>query len=54
MMILKLCKYFLFVLSFYYGSAQVDDIFIDSLIKNEDVRFFKNLEYGDSKRNKHS
>ena len=52
MMILKLCKYFLFVLSFYYGSAQVDDIFIDSLIKNEDVRFFKNLEYGDSKRNK--
>ena len=51
-MILKLCKYFLFVLSFYYASAQVDDIFIDSLIKNEDVRFFKNLEYGDSKRNK--
>ena len=32
-MILKVCKYFLFVLSFYYASAQVDDIFIDSLIK---------------------
>ena len=40
-MILKMCKYFLFVLSFYYASAQVDDIFIDSLIKNKDVRFFQ-------------
>ena len=51
-MILKVCKYFLFVLSFCFASAQVNDIFIDSLIKNEDVRFIQNLEYGDSKRNK--
>ena len=50
--ILKVCKYFLFVLSFCFASAQVNDVSIDSLIKNEDVRFFQNLEYGDSKRNK--
>ncbi|MFL2592272.1 MAG: hypothetical protein ACJ0PK_03160 [Flavobacteriaceae bacterium] len=51
-MTLNKFKYCLFILSFYFTSAQVNDVFIDSLIKNEDVKFFQNLEYGDGKRNK--
>ena len=48
----RTCYYTNFILSFYFTSAQVNDVFIDSLIKNEDVKFFQNLEYGDGKRNK--
>ena len=51
-MTLNKFKYCLFILSFYFASAQVNDVFIDSLIKNEDLKFFQNLEYGDGKRNK--
>ena len=51
-MTLNKFKYCLFILSFYFAPAQVNDVFIDSLIKNEDVKFFQNLEYGDGKRNK--